>query len=229
MGMMTNDQIHAPVNAFSAKYLLIILRVSVFLDSPVTACQDQVHLLFPQRFDIILDQLFCLCAPFYLIDGDDPYFQILLSAVGCRTVRDLINTYIFIIGIDDSLLLQCRHRVPASLFAIIQAVIISEADGLNAPQCQQMCVGRISLDTVRLVFPHLLRCGQRSFQIHNGHIVRIKDVSHIFEKIALILCLIVGLSERRPVILLLMRSQCHIPCCGNCDRISVTCQSRGAF
>ena len=226
---MTNDQIHTPVNAFSAKYLLVILRISIFLDTPVTTGQDQVHILFPQGLDIVLDQLFRLCAPLYLIDRDYSYFQVPLSAMGCCTVRDLINTYIFIIGIDDSLLLQCRHRVPASLFAIIQAVIVSEADGLNTPQCQQMCVGRISFDTIGLPFPHLLRCGQRSFQIHNGHIVRIKDVSHIFEKIALILCLIVGLSERRPVILLLMHSQCHIPCCGDCDHISVTCQSRGAF
>ena len=89
---MTNDQIYAPVNAFSPQYLLIILRVSVFLDPPVTACQDQIHILFPQSFNIVLDQLFHLCAPFYLIDRDDSYFQIPLSAVGCRTVLDLINT-----------------------------------------------------------------------------------------------------------------------------------------
>ena len=42
VGMMTNDQIHAPVNAFSAKYLLVILRISIFLNPPVTACQDHV-------------------------------------------------------------------------------------------------------------------------------------------------------------------------------------------
>ena len=103
--MMTNDQIHTPVNAFSAKYLLVILRISIFLDPPVTTGQDQVHILFPQGLDIVLDQLFRLCAPLYLIDRDYSYFQVPFSAVGCRTVRDLIDTHIFIISINDPFLL----------------------------------------------------------------------------------------------------------------------------
>ena len=91
---MTNDQIHAPVNAFSAKYLLVILRISIFLNPPVTACQDQIYILFPQGLDIVLDQLFRLCAPLYLIDRDYSYFQVPFSAVGCRSLPPFVQTFL---------------------------------------------------------------------------------------------------------------------------------------
>ena len=91
---MTNDQIHAPVNAFSAKYLLVILRISIFLNPPVTACQDQIYILFPQGLDIVLDQLFRLCAPLYLIDRDYSYFQVPFSAVGCRSLPPFVQAFL---------------------------------------------------------------------------------------------------------------------------------------
>ena len=195
MGMMTDDQIHSPVDAFSAKLLLIILRIGVFLNAPVTTGKDQIHVLLPQDFDIILNQFLHLCAPFHFIDGDNTDLQILLSAVGCRTVRDFIDAYIFIIGIDNSLLLQCRHRIPAALLSVVQSMIIGKADGFDIPQCQQMGIRRISLDAVGLPLTHMFRCGQRPFEIHDSHIVRLENISHILEKISLILRLIVRLAE----------------------------------
>ena len=134
--MMTDDQIHTPVNAFPAKLLLIIFRIIVFFDTPVTTGEDQIHVLFPQDFDIILNQFLRLCAPFHFIDGDNADLQIPLSVVGFRTVRDLIDAYIFIIGIDNALLLQCRHRIPAALFSVVQSMIVCKADGFNIPQGQ---------------------------------------------------------------------------------------------
>ena len=132
MGMMTDDQIHSPVDAFPAKLLLIILRIGVFLNAPVTTDENQIRVLLPQDFDIILNQFLRLCTPFHFIDGDNADLQIPLSAVGCRTVRDLIDAYIFIIGIDNALLLQCRHRIPAALLSIVQSMIVRKTDRLNA-------------------------------------------------------------------------------------------------
>ena len=58
-----------------------------------------------------------------------------------------------------------------------------------------MGIRRISLDTVGLLLTHLFRCGQRPFEIHDGHIVRLENISHILEKISLIFRLIVRLTE----------------------------------
>ena len=60
--MMTNDQIHTPVNAFSAKYLLVILRISIFLDPPVTTGQDQ-STFCSRRVSILFWISFSACAP----------------------------------------------------------------------------------------------------------------------------------------------------------------------
>ena len=134
--MMTDDQIHTPVNAFPAKLLLIIFRIIVFFDTPVTTGEDQIHVLFPQDFDIILNQFLRLCAPFHFINGDNADLQIPLSAVGCRAVRDLIDAYIFIIGIDNTLLLQCCHCIPAALLSVVQSMVVRKADGFDIPQGQ---------------------------------------------------------------------------------------------
>ena len=88
-----------------------------------------------------------------------------------------------------------------------------------------MHIRRISLDTVGLPLTHLLRCGQRSFEIYNGHIVRLENISHILEKISLILRLIVRLAEGIAIILFLMIAQSHIPCRGDRDRAAFTRQS----
>ena len=88
-----------------------------------------------------------------------------------------------------------------------------------------MGICRISLDAVGLPLPHLFRCGQRPFEIHDGHIIRLENISHILEKISLILRLIVHLAEGIAVILFLMIAQSHIPCRGDRDRAAFPHQS----
>ena len=55
--------------------------------------------------------------------------------------------------------------------------------------------------------------------------VRLENISHILEKISLILRLIVHLTEGIAVILFLMIAQSHIPCCGDRDRAAFPHQS----
>ena len=88
-----------------------------------------------------------------------------------------------------------------------------------------MGIRRISLDAVGLPLTHMFRCGQRSFEIHDGHIIRLENISHILEKISLILRLIVRLTEGIAVILFLMIAQSYIPCCGDRDRAAFPHQS----